>query len=91
MNKQELVEKISEKTGDTKKATATFVDAFMETVTEALEAKDKVQLIGFGTFETRERKARIGRNPKDPEQKIEIPARVVPVFKAGKGLKEKIK
>lgn len=91
MNKQQLVEKIAEKTGETKKATAEFVDAFISTVTDELSEGGKVQLVGFGTFETRERKARIGRNPKEPGSKIEIPAKVVPVFKAGKALKEKVK
>lgn len=91
MNKQQLVEKLSEKTGETKRTTAEFVDAFMATVTEELSEGGKVQLIGFGTFETRERAARVGRNPKNPDEKVDIPARVVPVFKAGKALKEKVK
>jgi Bacterial nucleoid DNA-binding protein len=62
----------------------------MASVEEALVAGEKVQLVGFGTFETRERAAREGRNPRDPEKKIKIPASKAPVFKAGKGLKEKL-
>jgi DNA-binding protein HU len=60
----------------------------MKVVEETLVAGDKVQLVGFGTFETRERAARSGRNPRKPEEVIEIPASKAPVFKAGKGLKE---
>ncbi len=59
----------------------------MKSVEEALVAGDKVQLVGFGTFETRERAARQGRNPRNPEEVIEIPASKAPVFKAGKGVK----
>ena len=62
----------------------------MKSVEEALVAGDKVQLVGFGTFETRERAARQGRNPRNPEEVIEIPASKAPVFKAGKSLKEAI-
>ena len=90
MNKQELIEVLAEKTDKTKKEAGEFLNAFIETVGDALENEDKIQLIGFGTFETKVRAARVGRNPKNPEQKIDIPAKVVPVFKAGKALKEKV-
>lgn len=60
----------------------------MDVVEETLVAGEKVQLVGFGTFETRERAARSGRNPRKPDETIEIPASKAPVFKAGKGLKE---
>ncbi len=60
----------------------------MSSVQDALVNNEKVQLVGFGTFETRERAARQGRNPRDPEQVIDIPASKAPVFKAGKGLKD---
>ena len=60
----------------------------MQSVEEALVEGDKVQLVGFGTFETRERAARQGRNPRNPEEVIEIAASKAPVFKAGKGLKD---
>lgn len=88
MNKAELVSSIAEKSGLTKKDAELALNAFMNTVEEALAKDEKVQLVGFGTFDVRERKARKGRNPRDPEQVIEIPASKAPVFKAGKALKE---
>ncbi|MBM7614786.1 HU family DNA-binding protein [Alkaliphilus hydrothermalis] len=90
MNKAELVAKMSEKSALTKKDAELALNAFMESVEEALETGDKVQLVGFGTFDVRERKPRQGRNPRNPEQVIDIPASKAPVFKAGKTLKEKI-
>ena len=83
MNKVELVTKMAEKSNLTKKEAALALDAFIESVEEALENREKVQLVGFGTFETRERAAREGRNPRTKET-ITIPASTVPVFKAGK-------
>lgn len=85
MNKAELVEKITETTGS-KKSAEKFIGAFIDTITEALINGDKVQLIGFGTFETRERAARNGHNPQTGGA-VRIPAKVVPAFKAGKALK----
>ncbi|SDJ83553.1 HU family DNA-binding protein [Natronincola ferrireducens] len=90
MNKAELVAKIAEKSQLTKKDAELALNAFMESVEEALVEGDKVQLVGFGTFDVRERKPRQGRNPRNPEQVIDIPASKAPVFKAGKTLKEKI-
>ena len=90
MNKADLVSKIAEKSGLTKKDSETALNAFMASVEEALVKQEKVQLVGFGTFETRERAAREGRHPRDPKVKIKIPASKAPVFKAGKGLKEKV-
>ena len=90
MNKVELVTKMAEKSNLTKKEAALALDAFIESVEEALENGDKVQLIGFGTFETRERAAREGRNPRTKET-ITIPASTVPVFKAGKEFKDRVK
>ncbi|SET22588.1 DNA-binding protein HU-beta [Natronincola peptidivorans] len=90
MNKAELVAKIAEKSQLTKKDAELSLNAFMESVEEALVGGDKVQLVGFGTFDVRERKPRQGRNPRNPEQVIDIPASKAPVFKAGKTLKEKI-
>ncbi|MBS5788388.1 HU family DNA-binding protein [Clostridioides mangenotii] len=90
MNKAELVSKMAEKSGLTKKEAEVALNAFMNSVQEALVNNEKVQLVGFGTFETRERAARQGRNPRDPEQVIDIPASKAPVFKAGKGLKDMI-
>lgn len=88
MNKQELVAQIAEKSELTKKDSENALNAFIETVEEALADGDKVQLVGFGTFEVRHRKAREGRNPRNPEEKIHIPASKAPVFRAGKGFKE---
>lgn len=89
MNKSELITSMAEKSKLTKKDAELALKAFIETVEETLENKDKVQLVGFGTFETRERAAREGRNPRTKEV-ISIPASVVPVFKAGKEFKEKV-
>ena len=89
MNKTELVAAISEKCGITKKDTEKVLNAFIETVTDTLKDGDKIQLIGFGTFEVRERAARVGRNP-STHQEINIPASKAPVFKAGKPLKDSL-
>jgi len=78
---------MAEKAGLTKKETETFLKAFIDSVEEALSNGEKVQLVGFGTFETRERAARTGRNPRTKEE-IQIPASKVPVFKAGKEFKD---
>lgn len=90
MNKAELVAKMAEMSGLTKKDAETALNSFMETVEATLVEGGKVQLVGFGTFDVRERKPRKGRNPRNPEQVIDIPASKAPVFKAGKTLKEKI-
>ncbi len=87
MNKSELIAAIAAKTGETKKSAEATVNAFIETVTEALTKGDKVQLVGFGSFEVRKRAARKGRNPQTKEE-IKIPASKAPVFKAGKALKD---
>jgi len=87
MNKAELIAAIAAKTGDTKKGVETIVNAFVDTITEALVDGDKVQLVGFGSFEVRKRAARKGRNPQTKEE-IKIPASKAPVFKAGKALKD---
>ena len=89
MNKAELIAAMAEKTGRNKREAELTLDAFLEVVTEALQAGDKVQLIGFGAFEVRERAARAGRNLKTGEA-VEIAATKVPTFKAGKGLKDAI-
>lgn len=89
-NKAELVEKVAEKTNLTKKDVTATVEALFETIEEVLASGDKVQVIGFGTFEVRDRAARKGRNPQTGEE-IQIPASKVPGFKAGKALKEAVK
>jgi len=87
MNRMELVAAIAEKTGVTKKSADDSLRAFIDTVTDALVKGDKVQLVGFGSFEVRKRAARKGRNPQTKEE-IKIPASKSPVFKAGKALKD---
>ena len=87
MNKAELINAAADKAGLSKKDTEAAVDAAIKAITEALAAGDKVQLVGFGSFEIRARAARIGRNPKTKEE-IKIPASKVPAFKPGKALKD---
>jgi DNA-binding protein HU-beta len=90
MNKQDLINSISEKSGLTKKDVESVLNSFLGEVTDALSSGDKVQLIGFGTFETRKRSARVGRNPQTGAN-IPIPESKVPAFKAGIKLKEAVK
>ena len=89
MNKTELVAAIAEKAGLTKKDAEKALTAATEAVAEALVNGDKVQVIGFGTFEVKKREARVGRNTRT-KQEIKIPASKTPVFKAGKALKDKV-
>ena len=89
MNKAELITSMAEKSQLTKKDAESALKAFIDSVQEALEKGEKVQLIGFGTFETRERAAREGRNPRTKEI-IKIPASKSPAFKPGKEFKAKI-
>lgn len=88
-NKAALIERVAEKTGLTKKDATVAVDAVFKTIQDALVDGEKVQLIGFGNFEVRERAARKGRNPQTGKE-IEIPASKVPAFKPGKGLKDAV-
>lgn len=90
MNKTDLVNLVSEKADLTKKDSGIVIDAVFESVTEGLKEDGKVQLVGFGTFEVRERSARKGRNPQTGEE-IDIPASKIPAFKAGKSLKDAVK
>ena len=89
MNKTELIAAIAAKSNLTKKDSELALTAALEAITEALVEGDKVQLIGFGTFETKKREAREGRNPRTGET-IKVPASKAPVFKAGKALKDKV-
>lgn len=89
MNKTELVASVAEKAGLSKKDADKAVAAFIDSVVDTLKAGDKVQLVGFGTFEVRERAARTGINPQT-KQTIKIAASKNPVFKAGKALKDTI-
>ena len=87
MNKADLIEKISDEVGFTKKDTGIFLDGFMKTVQESIKNGENIQLIGFGVFELKKRASRTGRNPRNGEP-IEIPATKVPAFKAGKTFKD---
>ena len=89
MNKADLIAAIAAKTGETKKSAEASVNAFVDVITESLVKGDKVQLVGFGSFEVRKRAARKGRNPQTKEE-IKIPASKAPVFKAGKALKDMV-
>ena len=86
-NKQDLIAKVSERTSLTKKDSAAAVDAVFGAISDFLAAGEKIQLIGFGNFEVRERAARTGRNPQTGKE-ITIAASKVPAFKAGKALKD---
>lgn len=90
MNKSQLIHNIASKSGLSKKDVEAVLNGFLGEVTEALAAGEKVQLIGFGTFETRKRSGRTGRNPQTGEEII-IPESTVPAFKAGNKLKEAVK
>lgn len=89
MNKTDLVSAISSKSGLTKKDSEAALNAFVDAVQEALLNNEKIVLVNFGTFEVRERAERKGRNPQTREEII-IPASKMPVFKAGKGFKNRI-
>ena len=89
MNKTDLIAKIAEGADLTKKDAEKALNAFVDSVESALKAGDKVQLVGFGSFEVRARAARKGRNPQT-KQEITIPASKVPVFKAGKAFKDAV-
>lgn len=89
MNKADLVANMSEKSGLSKKDAEKALNSFIESVEEALVKGDKVQLVGFGSFEVRERAARKGRNPQTKTE-ITIPASNAPVFKVGKALKDMV-
>jgi len=91
MNKAELIRVIAEKTGITKKQSEDMVEAFVVVVTNTLQEGHEVTIAGFGTFSAKERKGRVGVNPQNPTEKIQIPPVTVPKFKAGKGLKDAIK
>lgn len=89
MNKGELIDKIAEKAGVTKKQADTILTAILDSVMEAVSTEDKVTLVGFGSFEARTRQAREGRNPKTGET-MTIPETIVPVFSAGKLFKDMV-
>jgi DNA-binding protein HU-beta len=87
MNRAELIEALAKETGLTKTTCENLMGAFITTVEKQIKSKDGVRLVGFGTFTTAKRKARTGRNPQTGDT-IKIPARTVPVFRAGQALKD---
>ena len=89
MNKTELINAVAVSADVSKKEAEAVITAALDAITAALKEGDKVQLVGFGSFEVKKRAARVGRTPK-PKEAIEIPASVVPVFKAGKALKDAV-
>ncbi len=91
MNKFELISAVAEKMNISKKDATEVLNCYLDTITETLASGEKVQLVGFGNFDVRERAAREGRNPQKPEETIKIPATKVPVFKAGRILKDAVK
>lgn len=91
MNKAQLIETVAIKAGLSKKETEDVLQAFEDLVIERLKGGQEVTLTGFGTFSARERHARMGVNPRNPQERIEIPKVVVPKFKAGKTLKDALK
>ncbi|MBF0710209.1 MULTISPECIES: HU family DNA-binding protein [unclassified Gemella] len=90
MNKSELISVVAEKSGLQKKQATAAIEAFVATVEETLAKGEKIQMIGFGNFEVRERAARTGRNPQTGKE-IKIAASKIPAFKAGKALKDAVK
>jgi DNA-binding protein HU-beta len=89
MNKTELIDRVADKANLTKSQTQAALTALLETITQVLTDGDKVTLIGFGTFEAKDRSAREGRNPKTGEP-VQIPAATVPTFSAGKAFREAV-
>lgn len=89
MNKSELVASMAKKTASSKKSAEESLNAITDIISEVLKNKGKIQLVGFGSFETRKRSARKGKNPRTGEE-LKIPASTVPVFKAGKALKDAV-
>jgi DNA-binding protein HU-beta len=91
VTKQEFVDRVATKSGLSKRDASKAVDAFLDSVTEALKRGDSVAFTGFGKFSTAQRAARQGVNPRNPSQKVQIPAATVPRFSAGSGLKQALK
>ncbi len=91
MNKQEIVEALSNKMQTDKTTAEKMLHSFVEVVTEALKSGQEVNISGFGSFSVSNRSARMGVNPQNPEQKIQIAATKVPKFRAGKGLKDAVR
>ena len=91
MTKQDFVDKVAQKSGLNKRDAATAVDAFLDSITDALRSGETVSFTGFGKFTTQHRAARMGVNPRNPGQKVHIPAATVPKFSAGSSLKSAVR
>ena len=91
MTKQDFVDKVASKSGLNKRDAATAVDAFLDSITDALRSGETVSFTGFGKFSTQHRAARMGVNPRNPGQKVHIPAATVPKFSAGSSLKSAVR
>jgi len=89
MNKAELIEKVADQTGLTKRVSREAIDVITSAIADSLAREERVTLVGFGTFQVMERKARRGRNPQTGKE-LQIPAKKVPKFKAGRGLREAV-
>jgi DNA-binding protein HU-beta len=91
VTKQEFVDAVASRSGLGKREAAQAVDAVLETITDALKRRDSISFTGFGKFATSERKARMGVNPRNPGEKVHIPAATVPKFTAGSSLKQSVR
>jgi DNA-binding protein HU-beta len=91
MTKQDFVKRVADKSGLSPRDAGKAVDAFLDSITEALKSRESVSFTGFGKFSTSERAAREGVNPRNPEQKVQIPAATVPKFTAGSSLKSAVR
>ena len=91
MTKQEFVDAVAQKSGLNRREAGQAVDAVLDTITDALKRRDSVSFTGFGKFGTSERKARMGVNPRNPSQKVNIAAATVPKFTAGSALKQAVR
>ena len=91
MTKQEFVDAVAQRSGLAKREAAQAVDAVLDTITDALRRRDSINFTGFGKFATSDRKARMGVNPRNPGEKVHIPAATVPKFTAGSGLKQSVR
>ena len=91
MTKQEFVDAVAQRSGLNRREAGQALDAVLDTITDALRRRDSVNFTGFGKFATSERKARMGVNPRNPGQKVHIPAATVPKFTAGSSLKQSVR
>jgi len=91
VTKQEFVDAVAQRSGLGKREAAQAVDAVLDTITEALRRRDQINFTGFGKFATSDRKARMGVNPRNPSEKVHIPAATVPKFTAGSALKQSVR